>query len=356
VNPAQAATSLAIELAERGWLPDRLLRAGIRRLVRTRLAEEHARAAGDPSRREAEFAAELARGPILLHADDANQQHYEVPPAFFARVLGPRLKYSCSVFPDANASLAEAELHALEQACERAEIRDGMRLLDLGCGWGSLSLFIAERHPNARILAVSNSKAQAEHIIAECERRGLRGIEVVTANIADFEPQGRFDRIMSIEMFEHVRNWDTLLARAERWLEPAGKLFVHVFCHRELAYAYETRGSEDWMARNFFSGGIMPSAGLLRCFDRNLQVEAEWRIPGTQYARTAEAWLENLDRERDAVRRIFRSGRSDREAARAVARWRLFFLAVAELFASAAGEEWMVAQYRLVRPPAGDSR
>jgi cyclopropane-fatty-acyl-phospholipid synthase len=348
--------TLAIDLAERGWLPDRVLRAGIRRLVRARLADERIRAAGDPSRSEAEFAAELAGGPIALHVDTANAQHYEVPPEFFSRVLGPRLKYSCSVFPSADSSLVRAELVALEQACERAEIRDGMRVLDLGCGWGSLSLFIAERHPNVRILAVSNSKTQRDHIVAECARRELRGVEVVTANVAEFEPEGRFDRIVSIEMFEHLRNWDALLARAERWLEPAGKLFVHVFCHRELAYAYEARGSDDWMARNFFSGGIMPSAALLRRFDRSLHVESEWRILGTHYARTAEAWLANLDRERDTVLRILRTGRSDSEATRAFGRWRLFFLAVAELFGTAGGEEWMVAQYRLVRAPAEPAR
>ncbi len=356
MSSLQSFTTLAIDLAERGWLPDRLLRAGIRRLVRARLADERARAAGDASRCEAEFAAELARGPFALHTDEANEQHYEVPPEFFASVLGPRLKYSCSVFPSADTSLAEAELHTLGQTCERAEISDGMRVLDLGCGWGSLSLFVAERYPNARVLAVSNSKSQREHILAECARRGLRGVEVVTANVAEFEPEGRFDRIVSIEMFEHVRNWDALLARAERWLEPEGKLFVHVFCHRELAYAYEVRGGDDWMARNFFSGGIMPSAGLLRRFDRSLRIESEWRIPGTHYARTAEAWLANLDRERDTVLRSLRAGGREREAERALGRWRLFFLAVAELFGTARGEEWMVAQYRLVRSAPEVSR
>jgi cyclopropane-fatty-acyl-phospholipid synthase len=356
MRPLEAATTLAIDLAERGWLPDRLLRAGIRRLVRERLSDERGRAAGDPSRSEAEFAADLARGPIALHADKANEQHYEVPAQFFARVLGPRWKYSCSEFPSRDASLAQAELHALEQACERAEIGDGMRVLDLGCGWGSLSLFIAERHPNARIVSVSNSKTQADHIVGECVRRGLKGVEVVTANVAEFEPEGRFDRIVSIEMFEHLRNWDEMLARVERWLEPAGKLFVHVFCHRELAYAYEARDSGDWMARHFFSGGIMPSAGLLRRFDRSLCVESEWRIPGTHYARTAEAWLANLDRERDTALRSLRSGDVDGAAARALGRWRLFFLAVAELFATSGGAEWMVAQYRLVRAPAEASR
>ncbi len=348
-TPPKEPASLAIELAERGWLPDRVVRLGIRRLLRERLADERARAAGDAGAAEARFAAELARGPIVLHADQANAQHYEVAPQFFRSVLGPRLKYSCASFPKIDATLAEAETHALEQVCARAEMRDGASVLDLGCGWGSLSLFIAERYPGARVRAVSNSKPQREHILAECRRRGFGNVEVITANVADFDPDERFDRIVSIEMFEHVRNWDALLARVERWLEPEGKLFVHVFCHRELAYPYEVRDGGDWMARHFFSGGIMPSAGLIRRFDRALRVESEWRIAGTHYARTAEAWLENLDRERDTVLRTLRAGASAREAARALVRWRLFFMAVAELFGYAEEEEWLVAQYRLSR-------
>jgi len=222
-----------------------------------------------------------------------------------------------------------------------------MRILDLGCGWGSLSLFAAERFPSARVVAVSNSKPQREHVLGECARRGIDRIEVVTANVSHFEPAGRFDRVVSVEMFEHARNWDALLARIARWLSPGGKLFAHVFCHRELAYPFDARGSDDWMARHFFSGGMMPSASLIRRFAGALQVDAEWRISGTHYARTAEAWLDNLDRDPDTVLRTLRAGSSDREALRALRRWRLFFLAVAELFATGGGAEWMVAQYLL---------
>jgi cyclopropane-fatty-acyl-phospholipid synthase len=348
--------SLAIELAERGFLPDAVLRAGIRRLVRGRLVDERARAAGDVGAAESAFAAELARGPIALHTDLANAQHYEVPPEFFRRVLGPRLKYSCATFPDAATTLAQAEEIALDLVAARAELYDGMRLLDLGCGWGSLTLFAAERFPAARVIAVSNSKPQGEFIRAECARRGLGNVEVVTANVTEFAPEGRFDRVVSIEMFEHVRNWDALLARIERWLEPAGKLFVHVFCHRQLAYAYEDRDDGDWMARHFFSGGLMPSVGLVRRFDRALRVEAEFRVSGTHYARTAEAWLVNLDRERDTVLGSLGAGVGRREAWLRLRRWRLFFLAVAELFGYAGGEEWGIAQYRLVRTSEGASR
>jgi cyclopropane-fatty-acyl-phospholipid synthase len=324
--------------------------------VRARLAAESARVAGDPARAERDFAGLLAASPIALVPEKANEQHYELPPEFFRAVLGPRLKYSCAYFAGPSTSLAEAEEKSLALLCERAGLGDGMRILDLGCGWGSLSLFAAERFPSARVVAVSNSKPQREHILAECARRGLDRIEVVTANVSDFEPAGRFDRVVSVEMFEHLRNWDALLARVARWLTPGGKLFVHVFCHRDLAYPYEVRGSDDWMARHFFSGGMMPSAGLIRRFARELHVEAEWRISGTHYARTAEAWLENLDRNRDTVLRTLRGAAGDREAARALGRWRLFFLAVAELFGTAEGAEWQVAQYLLSRCPREPAR
>ena len=341
-------TETLLDLAERGWLPDFVVRAGIRRLLRARLAEEAARASGDPARSEAQFAARIATAPIALVPEQANEQHYEVPPEFFRAALGPRWKYSCAVFPEPRATLAKAEEHALAQVCARAELADGMRVLDLGCGWGSFALYAAERFPKTRIVAVSNSKPQREHILAECARRGLARVDVVTGNFAELELAGAFDRVVSIEMFEHLRNWDAALARIARWLAPAGKLFVHVFCHRVFAYPFEVRGADDWMARHFFSGGMMPSAGLIRRFAASLAVEEEWRIAGTHYARTAEAWLANLDRNRAAALRALTPGGDRAEARRALQRWRLFFLAVAELFAANGGAEWQVAQYRLV--------
>ena len=343
-----------LELAERGWLPDTLIRAGIRRLLRARLAEESERAGADPAGAEAQLAAGLARAPIALVPEQANAQHYEVPPDFFRAALGPRWKYSCAYFPAAHTTLAEAEEHALEQVCARAGLADGMRVLDLGCGWGSFSLFAAERFPNARIVAVSNSKPQREHILAECARRSLERVEVVTGNFAALELDGAFDRVVSIEMFEHLRNWDAALARIARWLAPGGKLFVHVFCHRAFAYPFEVRGGDDWMARHFFSGGMMPSAGLIRRFDGSLGVEREWRLAGAHYARTAEEWLANLDRNRAAALRALATAGDPGGAARALQRWRLFFLAVAELFAANGGAEWHVAQYRLA-PAAAEA-
>jgi cyclopropane-fatty-acyl-phospholipid synthase len=254
-------------------------------------------------------------------------------------VLGPRRKYSAGLFEPGD-DLAAAEERMLALSCARAGIEDAMRVLDLGCGWGSLTLWLAERYPRARILAVSNSKAQREYVLGECARRGLDGVEVVTADVNRFEPAGRFDRVVSVEMFEHARNWERLLGRVARWLEPDGRLFLHVFCHRSTPYFFEAEGASDWMARHFFSGGMMPSADLLAGLERDLRVEEGWRVSGLHYARTAEAWLANLDAARERVLPILGSER-------AFGRWRLFFLACRELFAFRGGAEWHVLHARL---------
>jgi cyclopropane-fatty-acyl-phospholipid synthase len=342
--------SLGVALAESGWLPDPLVRIGIRRLLRQRLRELGRITPSDAAATLAGF----ERGPLALVPEVANRQHYEVDSELFERVLGPHLKYSCGYWPRGVNDLASAEAAMLALCAERAEVRDGMRLLDLGCGWGSLSLWLAERHPHARVLGVSNSKRQRDFILSRARRRGLENLEIVTADVSGFEPDGRFDRILSVEMFEHLRNWRALLARIEGWLVPGGKLFVHVFCHRSATYPFEDRGPGDWMARHFFSGGLMPSQELLPQLAGGLALEARWRVPGEHYRRTAEAWLEHLDRERDAVRpALERSyGREDAELWRR--RWRLFFLACAELFGFRRGDEWFVAHYRLAR--RGDSR
>jgi len=332
----EIATRAAVELAERGWLPDPVLRAGIRRMLRGRLA-----ALPEPSREgRARFLAAMRASEVALATDAANAQHYEVPAEFFAHVLGPRRKYSACLFETPDDDLAAAEERMLALSCARAGLEDGMRVLDLGCGWGSGTLWLAERYPRARIVAVSNSKSQREHILGECARRGLDSVEVVTADVNRFEPDGRFDRVLSIEMFEHARNWERLLARVAGWLEPEGRLFLHVFCHRSTPYFFEDAGASDWMARHFFSGGLMPAADLLGCFERDLRVEASWNVSGAHYARTAEAWLANLDAARARVVPILGSDRAYR-------RWRLFFLACAELFGFRGGSEWHVAHARL---------
>lgn len=341
--------SLAIELAERAWVPDTLLRAGIRATLRRRLAEQ----AGAP---EAPVEV-MRRSPIAALPDCANAQHYEVPADWFEHVLGPHLKYSCAWWNRETADLAAAETAMLDTSCRRAEIADGMQVLDLGCGWGSLALWIAEHYPRAGVVAVSNSATQRDTIEKRAAARGLRNLEVVTADVNSFDPggAGRFDRVVSIEMFEHLRNWEAMLERVATWLRPGGKVFLHYFCHRTHSYFYEDRGASDWMARHFFSGGMMPSAGLVRELKTPFRVEESWSVSGTHYQATAEAWLRRLDRNRAAARETLVRAVAPRDLDRVLQRWRIFFLACAELFGFRGGDEWFVAHHRLALPGARGS-
>ena len=342
---------IGIELAERGWLPDSVIRQGIRRMLEGKRREIASASSSQRRAARARWVEELRQSPIAPVPRLANQQHYEVDPDFFRQVLGSRLKYSCGWWPDADVELDLAEDRMLDLTCERAGILDGMRVLDLGCGWGSLALWVAERHPGCRVVAVSNSKLQREFILGRVRERGLENLEVRTADVNTFAPEGRFDRIVSVEMFEHTRNWERLLARIGSWLAPQGRLFVHHFCHREAAYPYVDRDDGDWMARHFFSGGQMPSYDLLRSFARDLAVEQDWLVGGLHYRRTCEAWLHNLDARRaeawPALVRTYGSG----DAARWYRRWRIFFLACSELFGYRGGEEWFVGHYRLAPTP-----
>jgi cyclopropane-fatty-acyl-phospholipid synthase len=341
---------LGTRLAESGRLPDPLIRLGVREMLRRRLRDL---ALPDPeavARAEAAFRAQRAMSPIALETDAANEQHYEVPAAFFEQVLGPHLKYSCGYWASGVDDLAGSERAMLELTCERAQLDDGMRVLDLGCGWGSLSLFIAEKHPNSRILAVSNSKPQREFILARAAQRGLVNLDVVTADVNHFFAEGRFDRVLSVEMFEHVRNHALLLSRIAAWLAPHGKLFVHHFAHRERAYPYETTGPDDWMGRHFFSGGMMPSDDLLLHCQRDLVVQQHWRVGGTHYQKTCEAWLARQDARTDALRPILVEAYGREDAALWHERWRLFFLACAELFGFRGGNEWWVTHVLMSRP------
>jgi cyclopropane-fatty-acyl-phospholipid synthase len=287
----------------------------------------------------------------VIHADAANRQHYELPPQFFRTVLGPHLKYSCCWWPKGVSTLEEAERRSLEVTCRRAGIEDGMRVLDLGCGWGSMSLWVAQHYPASQVLAVSNSRLQAEFIRGRCRDLGLSNLEVMTANVGHLDLDRRFDRVVSVEMFEHLRNWSLAFERVAGWLEPDGQMLLHVFCNRHHAYPYEARSASDWMSEHFFTGGMMPSDDLPLRFSDHLRVASHWRWNGNHYSRTLEAWLERQDRQRDQLMPLFRQTYGG-DAERWFRRWRFFFLACSELFAFRGGNEWFVSQYRLERRPA----
>ncbi|MEM6707790.1 MAG: cyclopropane-fatty-acyl-phospholipid synthase family protein [Pseudomonadota bacterium] len=334
--------SLPITLAERTLVPDSLIRLGIRSICSKRLREE--RRIGSEERLQR--LAELRQSHIALHTGEANEQHYEVATEFFERVLGPRLKYSASIFPRADATLAEAEENTLGLYEQRLALDPGHRVLDLGCGWGSFSLWLAERRPDVRLTAVSNSSTQKRYIDQQASERGLTNLEVVTADInaLDLEP-GTYDRVISIEMFEHVRNYAELLAKISRWMAADGRLFVHIFCHREFLYPYETRGASDWMAKYFFTGGLMPAVDTLSHFQDDLTLVDQQVYSGDHYARTSRAWLANMDASRDDVRRALTVTYGDDQVDRWVQRWRIFFMACEELFGNRNGTEWQIGHY-----------
>ena len=347
--------SLLMRMVESGRVPDALIRAGIRRLLRLRLREEFAGGIEDSSERLAGRVAQWRQGPLAVATDAANAQHYELPPAFFERVLGPRLKYSSALWSSSASDLASAEQAMLALTCERAGLAQGQHILELGCGWGSLSLYMAENYPQSHITALSNSSTQRDFIEQRRDRLGLDNLEVITADINDFATTQRFDRVVSVEMFEHVRNHELLLRRIAEWLVPDGRLFVHIFVHRKLAYPFETEGEDNWMGRYFFSGGMMPSSDLLLHYQRDLLLARRWEVNGHHYARTLLAWLALLDRQREELMPVMELVYGKADAARWLQRWRLFFLACAELFAYNHGNEWYVAHYLFTRREPGYS-
>ena len=336
--------SSIIETAERAPLPDIMIRAGISALC-TRTA---AKLATGGREADADFAREMAKRAIAEHTDAANTQHYEVPAAFFAHVLGPNRKYSSCFYRNDHSTLQEAEEEALRQTEEHADLADGQSILELGCGWGSLSLWMAWRFPNARIVAVSNSHSQREYIEATAKARGLRNLTVITQDMNAFDPKDTFDRIVSVEMFEHMMNWRELMTRVRSWLNPGGRFFMHIFTHRTGAYLFDRADKEDWIAQHFFTGGVMPSHHLIQQYADLFEVEREWRWSGTHYQRTAQDWLKNFDRNRDEIEAIFRPVYRG-ETALWMRRWRWFFLATAGLFGHAGGSEWGVSHYRMTK-------
>jgi len=339
--------------AELGLLPDTVIRAGIRRLNRQRLAEIEAADPEVSARNLARFVCGMHSADIAPVPDFANRQHYEVPAEFFKLVMGEHRKYSCCHWSKDTDSLDEAEREALEITVGRAGIRDGMDILDLGCGWGSLSLWIAERFPSSNVVAVSNSASQREYITGEAKKRGLGRLEVITSDMNEFDTGRRFDRVVSVEMFEHMRNWGELYRRIGQWLEPGGKFFKHVFCHRGCAYEFVDRGPSDWMSRHFFTGGMMPSDDLPLHFQQHLRLENRWRWNGKHYERTANAWLANMDAHREEIMPILERTYGKPHAGQWFMRWRIFFMACAELFGHGDGREWFVGHY-LFRRGADD--
>lgn len=334
-----------IQLAEKRWLPDPLIRFGMRRMLKDRLEQERSLTGGQYEAALDRFADRQRESVVTIETHRANEQHYEVPAEFFELVLGSRLKYSCGWWEDPATSLDESEEAMLRLTCERAGIENGMRVLELGCGWGSLSLWIAEHFPACQITSLSNSASQKRFIDTKREQRGFRNVNVITADVGTFDTSEQFDRVVSVEMFEHVRNHENLLARIARWLVPDGKLFVHIFCHRNLAYTFETEGEENWMGRHFFSGGIMPAEDLFLRFQRDLSVQKQWWISGLHYAKTCEAWLSRLDKQEPEVRRALLNSAGNESANILVQRWRMFFMACAELFKYENGNEWGVGHY-----------
>ena len=340
---------IGIEIAERMPVPDAVLRAAIRARVRRRVRRESRGGVTAQSERLRALIADSDRGEIAIATDTANLQHYEVPAEFFALCLGPRRKYSCALWSEGVRDLGAAETAMLSLYAQRARLRDGQEVLDLGCGWGSLTLWLAERFPSSTITGVSNSASQRAYIERAAAERGLANVRIITADVNTFAPAGSFDRILSVEMLEHVRNHRALLGKMAGWLRPNGLLFVHVFSHRTLAFRFDARARADWIGRHFFTGGTMPSDELLPRLGDRLAVVDAWQVSGTHYARTARAWLANLDANRDAARAVLAEHAGARGASRQVRRWRLFFLSCEGLWGYDDGNQFIVSHY-LFRP------
>ncbi len=327
-------------LLEKNLLPDWLIRIGIRRLLAQRIREESVRY------NRAAYIADLKTRPLAEETRAANEQHYEVPTAFYRLCLGRRLKYSGCFYQTGSESLNEAEEAMLAVYVERARLEDGQSILELGCGWGSLSLYLAERFPHSRITGVSNSRTQKEYIDAEAARRGLTNLQIITCDMNVFDlPGAQFDRVVSVEMFEHMKNYQRLLANVARWLKPDGLLFVHIFTHHQLSYHFIPRDATDWMSRYFFTGGQMPAHDLLPAFDDQLQLVQDWKVNGRHYQQTAEHWLQNMDRHRAEIMPLFAQTYGANAATRWWVYWRVFYMACAELWGYRNGEEWLVSHY-----------
>lgn len=334
-----------LALLEKNVVPDFLIRVGIRQLLKKRLKEE---VQGDIANNQLHFNAlleQLKKGPMAVNTQQANDQHYEVPTVFYQKVLGANLKYSACYFETGHETLTEAEDKMLEITVQRAGLVNGHQILELGCGWGSLSLYMAKKFPNSQIVAVSNSKTQKEYIDTEVKKRGLTNLNIITSDINNFETAMHFDRVVSVEMFEHMRNYEALMAKVAGFLKVEGKLFVHIFTHRNFTYLFDIKNESDWMSKYFFTGGTMPSDYLLFYFQKQLKIETHWRINGKHYAQTSEHWLQNMDKNKAKILPLFELTYGKDQAVKWWAYWRIFFMSCAELWSYNKGNEWFVSHY-----------
>ena len=338
-----------IDLAEKGIMPDFLIRSGIRRMQKERLLWEKSRSVSEVEAHHQNWVNEMKGSSIAYVPEKANEQHYEVPPDFFVNALGKHLKYSSGYWPEGVTNLDDSEFAMLKLSAERAEITNGDSILELGCGWGSLTLYMAENYPKSQITAVSNSKDQRLFIEKKCQERGFENVKVITADMNVFTIDEKFDRIVSVEMFEHMRNYEQLLDKVSSWLQPGGKLFIHIFPHKTLVYPFTEDGEGDWMGRNFFSGGIMPSHQLLLYFQKKLNIEMSWRFNGSHYEKTSLAWLNKMDSNKNEIMEIFSNTYGAGNASVWFQRWRIFFMACEVLFGYDNGREWGVSHYRFVK-------
>ena len=338
-----------IDLAEKGIMPDFLIRSGIRRMQKERILWEKSRSVSEVEVHHQNWVNEMKSSSIAYVPEKANEQHYEVPPDFFVNALGKHLKYSSGFWPTGVTTLDDSEFAMLKLSAERAEITNADKILELGCGWGSLTLYMAENYPKSQITAVSNSKDQRLFIEKKCQERGFENVKVITADMNEFTIDEKFDRIVSVEMFEHMRNYEQLLDKVSSWLQPKGKLFIHIFTHKTLVYPFTEDGEGDWMGRNFFSGGIMPSHQLLLYFQKKLNIEMSWRFNGSHYEKTSLAWLNKMDRNKNEIMEIFSNTYGAENASVWFQRWRIFFMACEVLFGYDNGREWGVSHYRFVK-------
>ncbi|MBN1549984.1 class I SAM-dependent methyltransferase [bacterium] len=333
------------DLVEKGLVPDTFIRQGIRRLLAQRLKQEKRSTLEDQMEHLQTLVMMLRKSNVAVETQIANEQHYEIPASFFEILLGKHKKYSGCYFETAQTSLDEAEEKSLKMICERAGIEDGMHILELGCGWGAVSLWIAKHFPRTEVTAVSNSSNQQEYIQRKSQQRGLSNIDIIKSDMNNFSISHMFDRVVSVEMFEHMRNYDQLMERISGWLKTNGKLFVQIFCHREFAYFFEAVGITDWMGKYFFSSGIMPSEYLLLYFQKHLTIEKHWRVNGLHYTKTLHNWLINLDSNTQEIRKIFDETYGSMESEKWIMRWRIFLMACEELFRYRNGNEWYLVQY-----------